>query len=104
MHVVLRGPGPSYEHQEWLRQCGEGGSRHLGAPTRLQDAMGSAIDSWATFISQASPTNVKPSGRLLHPRPPSPSDCLWCETNGDHFTEECRSMQRSKEQHRANRA
>ena len=106
MHVVLRGLGPSYQH---IRNCYAGAEKQ--DPATLErlldsnDAMDSSTGSQATFIAQASPTNaLNPSGRLLRPRPPSLFDCLWCETNGNHFTEECRNMQCSKEQRKVNRA
>jgi hypothetical protein len=46
------------------------------------------------FAAQAPPTSaLNASGRLLRP-PASLFDCLWCETNGNHFTKECRNLQR----------
>jgi len=42
------------------------------------------------------------AGRLRRQRPASLFDCLWYETNGNNFAEECRDLQRSKEQCKAN--
>ena len=106
MHVVLRGLGPSFQH---IRN-GYAGAEKQDAATleRLldsNDAMDSATDLHTAFAAHAPPASaLNPSGRLLRPRPASAFDCLWCETNGNHFTEECRNMQRSKEQRKANRS
>ena len=67
--------------------------------------MDSATDVHTAFAAHAPPASaLNPSGRLLRPRPASAFYCFWCETNGNHFTEECRNMQRSKEQRKANRS
>jgi len=106
MHVVLRGLGPSFQH---IRN-GYAGAEKQDAATleRLldsNDAMDSATDLHTAFAAHAPPASaLNPSGRLLRPRPASAFDCLWCETNGNHFTEECRNMQRSKKQRKANRS
>ena len=104
MHDVLRGLSPGFQH---IRN-GYAGAQEQDAATleRLLDsneAMESATGSQAAFITQTTPSSVFISaGRLVRPRPASPFDCLWRETNGNHFTEECRNMQRSKEQRKAN--
>jgi len=93
-------------HQEWLCWCREAGCCHPGTPTRLQQCHGLCYRPLHTaFAAHAPPTSaLNPSGHLLHRRPASVVDCLRCETNGNHFTEECRNMQRSNEQSKANRS
>ena len=104
MHVVLRGLGPSFQH---IRN-GYAGAEKQDAATleRLLDsnnAMDSATDLHTAFAAHAPPASaLNPSGCLLCPRPASAFDYLWCETNGNYFTEECRNIQCSKEQRLAN--
>jgi hypothetical protein len=106
MHVVLRGLSPGFQH---IRN-GYAGAQTQDASTleRLldsNDAMDSATGSQAAFAAQLAPSSAfNAAGRLQRARPASTFDCLWCETNGNHFTEECRNLQRSKEQRKANRA
>jgi len=82
-------------HQEWLC-C------HSEKPTRLH---GLCYRPAHCLVAHAPPASaLNPSGRLHCPCPASAFDCLWGETNGNYFTEECRNMQRSKEQRKANRS
>ena len=106
MHVVLRGLSPGFQH---IRN-GYAGAQTQDSSTleRLLDsnnAMDSATGTQATFATQLAPSHAHHSaGRLQHACLASSFDCLWCETNGNHFTEKCRNLLRSKEQRKANRA
>jgi hypothetical protein len=66
--------------------------------------MDAATGLQTAFAARAPPTSaLNASGHWLRPCPASLFDCLWCETNGSHFTEGCHNLQRSKEQRKANR-
>jgi transposase InsO family protein len=102
MHVVLRGLTPGFQH---IRNGYAGAEKQdVATLDRLldsNDALDTPSSSQLAFAARTPPSIV--AGRLLRPRPASPFDCLWCETNGGHFTEECRNLQRSREQRKANR-
>jgi hypothetical protein len=104
MHVVLHGLSPGFQHF----RNGYAGAQTQDASIleRLldsNDAMDSATGSQAAFAAQLAPSRaLNAAGRLQRARPASTFDCLWCETNGNHFIEECRNLQRSKEQRKAN--
>jgi len=95
MHIVLRGLNPSFQH---IRNGYAGAEKQdavtLERPLISNDAMDSATDLHTAFAAHAPPTSaLNPSGRLLRPRPASAFDCLWCETNGNHFTEEYAALE-----------
>ena len=92
MHVVLHGLGPSFRH---IRNGYTGAEKQDAATLEhlLDSNEDSATDLHTAFAAHAPPISaLNPSGRLLCPRPASAFDCLWCETNGNRFTEECRNM------------
>jgi hypothetical protein len=91
---------PTYQKRLW--RCIEPGRLHPGATTRLQRCHGLCYRLPGRLRhSASSQQRTQRSGRLQHARSASPFNCLWRETNGNHFTEECRNLQRSKEKCKA---
>ena len=105
MHVVLRGLAPGFQHiRNSYAGAGNQNATTLEWLLDSNDAMDSATGPQAAFATQVAPCNMLNSaGRLHCQRPASLFDFLWFETNGNHFTEECRNLQRSKKQRKANR-
>jgi len=101
----LRSLGPSFQH---IR------SRYTSAKKQdaatLEHLLDSPTTPWTllqtcTLPSRSMhPLQMRSTLLVLRPCLPFAFYCFWCETNGNHFTEECRNMQRSKEQRKANRS
>jgi len=104
MHVILCGLMPGFQHiRNGYASAENQNTTTLEWLLDSNDAMDSVTGPQAAFATQiATSSMLNSAGCLYHQHPPSLFDSLWCETNGNHFTEKCCNLQRSKEQHKAN--
>ena len=103
MHAVLCGLTPGFQHiRNSYTSAGNQNAATLEWLLGFNDAMDSATPPQAAFVTQVAPSNILNTAGCLHCQCPASLFDLWCETNGNHFTEECCNLQCSKEQGKAN--